>query len=123
MSDSTTSSVLGGRKQELQYLLAGAISLAFVGTTILYPEFAGVEGITGYLFLVILVGYVFVLASDHLRQSRYHPLFQAIFFLTWGGYNLSQGRFGLLTTILLVGGTAALLWEGYQLSRAGPSAA
>jgi len=123
MSDSTMSSVLGVRKQELQYLLAGAISLAFVGTTILYPEFAGVEGITGYLFAVILVGYVFVLASDRLRQSQYYPLVQAIFFLSWGGYNVSQDRFGLLTSILLVGGTAALLWEGYQLSRAGPSAA
>jgi hypothetical protein len=35
MSDSTTSSMLRARKQELQYLLAGAISLAFVGTAIL----------------------------------------------------------------------------------------
>ena len=122
MSDSTTRSVLRARKQELQYLLAGAISLAFVGTTILYPEFAGIEGITGYLFVVILVGYVFVLASDRLRQSQYYPSVQAIFFLTWGGYNLSQGRFGLLTMILLIGGTAALLWTGYQLSQDGASA-
>jgi hypothetical protein len=66
---------------------------------------------------------VFGLASDRLRQSKYYPLFQAIFFLSWGGYNVSQGRFGLLTTILLVGGTAALLWEGYQLSQDGASTA
>ena len=123
MSDSTTSSVLRARKQELQYLLAGAISLAFVGMTILYPEFAGIEGITGYLFVVVLVGYVFVLASDRLRQSQYYPFIQAIFFLTWGGYNVSQGRFGLLTMILLLGGTAALLWEGYRLSRDGATTA
>ena len=123
MSDSTTSSVLGARKQELQYLLAGAISLTFVGTTLLYPEFAGIEGVTGYLFVVVLVGYVFVLASDRLLQSQYYPFFQAIFFLAWGGYNVSQGRFGLLTMILLIGGTAALLWEGYQLSQEGASAA
>jgi hypothetical protein len=97
MSDSTTSSVLRARKQELQYLLAGAISLTFVGATVLYPEFAGIEGTTGYLFLAVLVGYVFGLASDRLRQSKYYPLFQAIFFLSWGGYNVSQGRFGLLT--------------------------
>jgi hypothetical protein len=123
MSDSTTSSVLRARKQELQYLLAGAISLTFVGATVLYPEFAGIEGTTGYLFVAVLVGYVFGLASDRLRQSKYYPLFQAIFFLSWGGYNVSQGRFGLLTTILLVGGTAALLWEGYQLSQDGASTA
>ena len=123
MSDSTTSSVLRARKQELQYLLAGAISLAFVGTTILYPEFAGIEGVTGYLFAAALVGYVFVLASDRLRQSQYYPFFQAIFFLAWGGYNVSRARFGLLTMILLIGGTAALLWEGYQLSQEGASAA
>jgi hypothetical protein len=79
MSDSTTSSVLRARKQELQYLLAGAISLAFVGMTILHPEFAGIEGITGYFFVVVLVGYVFVLASDRLRQSQYYPFFQAIY--------------------------------------------
>ena len=123
MSDSTTSSVLRARKQELQYLLAGALSLAFVGMTILYPEFAGIDGITGSLFVVVLVGYVFVLASDRLRQSQYYPLSQAIFFLSWGGYNVSQGRFGLLTMILVVGGTAALLWEGYQLSQDEASAA
>jgi hypothetical protein len=123
MSDSTTSSVLRARKQELQYLLAGAISLAFVGTTILYPEIAGIDGVTGYLFVAVLVGYVFVLASDRLRQSQYYPLIQAIFFLAWGGNNVLQGRFGLLTTILLIGGTAALLWEGYQLSQDGASAA
>jgi len=123
MSDSTTSSVLRARKQELQYLLAGAISLTFVGATVLYPEFAGLEGITGYLFVAVLVGYVFGLASDRLRQSKYYPLFQAIFFLSWGGYNVSQGRFGLLTMILVVGGTAALLWEGYQLSQDEASAA
>jgi hypothetical protein len=123
MSDSTTSSVLRARKQELQYLLAGAISLTFVGATILYPEIAGIDGVTGYLFVAVLVGYMFVLASDRLRQSKYYPLFQAIFFLSWGGYNVSQGRFGLLTTILLVGGTAALLWEGYQLSQDGASTA
>ena len=115
--------MLRARKQELQYLLAGAISLAFVGTAILYPEFAGAEGITGDLFVIVLVGYVFVLASDRLRQSQYYPLFQAVFFLSWGGYNLSQDRFGLLTMVLLVGGTAALLWEGYQLSREGASTA
>jgi hypothetical protein len=123
MSDSTTSSVLRARKQELQYLLAGAISLAFVGTTILYPEIAGIDGVTGYLFVAVLVGYVFVLASDRLRQSQYYPLIQAIFFLAWGGNNVLQGRFGLLTMILLIGGTAALLWEGYQLSQDGASAA
>ena len=123
MSDSSTSSVLRARKQELQYLLAGAISLTFVGVTVLYPESAGIEGTTGYLFVAVLVGYVFVLASDRLRQSQYYPLFQAIFFLSWGGYNLSQGRFGMLTMVLLVGGTAALLWEGYQLSREGASTA
>ena len=123
MSDSTTSSVLRARKQELQYLLAGAISLLFVGTAVLYLELAGIDGITGYLFVVILVGYVFVLASDRLRQSQYYSLFQAVFFLSWGGYNVSQGRFGLLTMILLLGGTAALLWEGYRLSRDGATTA
>jgi len=117
MSDSTTSSVLRARKQELQYLLAGAISLAFVGMTILYPEFAGIEGITGYLFAAALVGYVFVLASDRLRQSPYYPFIQAIFFLAWGGYNVSRARFGLLTIILVVGGGIALLWGGYQLAQ------
>jgi len=109
--------------EELQYLLAGAISLAFVGMTILYPEFAGIEGITGYLFVVVLVGYVFVLASDRLRQSPYYPFIQAIFLLAWGGYNVSRARFGLLTIILLIGGTAALLWEGYQLSQEGAMSA
>ena len=90
MSDSTTSSVLRARKQELQYLLAGAISLAFVGTAVLYPEIAGIEGITGSLFVAVLVGYVFVLASDRLRQSRYYPLLQATFFLSWGGATTSR---------------------------------
>ena len=117
MSDITAGSVLRGRTQELQYLLAGAISLVFVASAILYPALAGIEGPTGIVFLVVLIGYVFVLASDRLRQSQYHPLFQAVFFLSWGGYNLSRGRFGLLTMILLVGGTAVLFREGYRRFR------
>ena len=123
MSDRTSTSILRTRKQTLQYLLAGTISSVFIGAAILYPEFAGIEGITGYLFAAALVGYVFVLASDRLRQSPYYPFIQAIFFLAWGGYNVSRARFGLLTIILLIGGTAALLWEGYQLSQEGASAA
>ena len=57
MNDSIMSSVLRARKQELQYLLAGAISLAFVGATMLYPEFAGIEGTTGYLWIGYLLTY------------------------------------------------------------------
>jgi len=110
-------STLRARKQALQYLLAGVISSAFVEVVILYPEFAGIEGLPGYLFLIVLVGYVFVLASDHVRQSQYYSLLQAVFFLSWGGYNVSRGRFGLLTMILVVGGAIALLWGGYQFTR------
>ena len=105
------------RKQALKYLLGGIVSSAFIGAAILYPEFAGIDGLLGYLFLVVLVGYLFVLASDHVRQSQYHPLIQAIFFLSWGGYNVSRGRIGLLTIILIVGGGIALLWGGYQLAQ------
>jgi hypothetical protein len=117
MSDRTSTSILRTRKQTLQYLLAGTISSVFIGAAILYPEFAGIDGLLGYLFLVVLVGYLFVLASDHVRQSQYHPLIQAVFFLSWGGYNVSRGRIGLLTIILIVGGGIALLWGGYQLAQ------
>ncbi|GAB6862647.1 hypothetical protein JCM17092_27360 [Haloplanus litoreus] len=117
MSERASTSILRTRKQTLQYLLAGTISSVFIGAAILYPEFAGINGLLGYLFLVVLVGYLFVLASDHVRQSQYHPLIQAVFFLSWGGYNVSRGRVGLLTIILLVGGGSALLWGGYQLAQ------
>lgn len=117
MSERASTSILQTRKQTLQYLLAGTISSVFIGAAILYPEFAGINGPLGYLFLAVLVGYLFVLASDHVRQSQYHPLIQAIFFLSWGGYNVSRGRMGLLTIILIVGGGIALLWGGYQLAQ------
>jgi len=117
MTGRTSINTLQARKQALQYLLAGVVLSAFIGMVILYPEFAGIEGLLGYLFLIVLVGYVFVLASDQVRQSQYYSLLQAVFFLSWGGYNVSRGRFGLLTIILVVGGGIALLWGGYQLSR------
>jgi len=104
------------RKQTLQYLLAGILSSVLIGAVLLYPEFAGIDGLLGYLFLVVLVGYLFVLASDQVRQSQYYPLTQAVFFLSWGGYNVSRGQVGLLTIILLVGGGSALLWGGHQLA-------
>jgi hypothetical protein len=100
------------RKQALQYLLAGTLSIVLIGTVMLYPELAGIDGPLGYPFVIVLVGYLFVLASDHVRQSQYYPLIQAVFFLSWGGYNVSRGRVGLLTIILLVGGGSALLWGG-----------
>ena len=49
---------------------SAAISHTFLGATVLYPEFAGIEGITGYPFVVVLVGYVFGLASDRLQLTR-----------------------------------------------------
>ena len=122
MSDSTSPSGLRPDKQTLQYLLAGAVSCVFIGAVILYPEFAGVESPYGYLFVAVLVSYLFVLASDQVRQSQYYPFFQAIFFLSWGGYNVSRGRVGLLTVILLVGGEIAFFWGGYQLAQKNTSA-
>jgi hypothetical protein len=117
MNDSTSTSILRTRKQALQYLLAGTLSSVLIGTVMLYPELAGIDGLLGYPFLIVLVGYLFVLANDHVRQSQYYPLIQAVFFLSWGGYNVSRGRVGLLTIILLVGGGSTLLCGGYHLTQ------
>lgn len=115
MSESASIDGLGSRKQYLQYVLAGGVSLLFVVAAIRYPELSGIERSTDYLFLVAIVGYLFVLASDRLRQSRYYPLSQASFFLVWGGYNVSHGRLGLLTMLLLGGGSAVIIWETYRI--------